>query len=442
MGLKSKRIKWILGIVVLLMSAAPLAAQDELPWWGSHYMPGNVSLTAGIGFTQSYWTNQTTLSLYPGAEVKAFKWRPADLFAIDMGVGGKGAFGFTTGDVAEPLRIGVGPYMSFHLGFRGFGDLGVEGLQYLERLDFFTDIGFQVNLVGERGDLITPIDHTGLNYFLSDNFALTLSTTGDWGTTYGYRSYGLGVMMKFGPKESLGAPPKTETGSGGSVTAAFTAQPIYYYFVSHYWMSLVLAGGYYDDQTYEIGDETIHDFTFRDDDGEEQSLVISRALLHRNDDGTAWWRMEIEESDIDLEEKEETDSWPRQFEFLVNEDHHIFKVRFIDPDSGDVMVYEPDDPTYWDRYQDDPEEERFYNAESIEEHSIGSETVRVPAGSFDTEMYEAEDDEYTFTWWLSDDVPGLLVKVDGQYEAEDIETIEGELQEINRGVTSPWSPAW
>ncbi|MFP4267179.1 MAG: hypothetical protein ACLFQW_04185 [Spirochaetaceae bacterium] len=437
MGLKSKRISWVVGLLVLVLCAAPLAAQDELPWWGSYYMPGNVSVSAGMGIARSYWGNETTFTLYPGAEVKAFKWRPGNLFAVDMGVGGKGAIGFTTGGVSEPLRLGAGPYMSFHLGYRGFGGLGIEGLQYLEPLDFFAHIGLMANFVGGR-DFLTGIDHTGINYFLSDNFALTLSTSGEWGT-YGYRSYGLGVLLKFGPKERLGAPPETEVRTGSSVTGDFMVQPIYYYFVTHYWMSLVLAGGYFDDQSYEVGDETIHHYTFRDQDGEEQEMVLSRALLHRNTDGTAWWGFEIRESDIEAEEGDE--SWPRRFEYLVNEDHHIFKVRFIDPDSEDVVVYEPEDPTYWERYRDDPEG-RFYDAEALAERSVGRDTVRVPAGSFDTEEYQEEDEEYMFTWWLSDEVPGLLVRISGEYYGEDLESIDGELQRINRGVSSPWGPAW
>ena len=440
---KSRRLRFLLCITVLVLTAVPLVAQDQLPWWGSYYMPGNVSVGARFGFD-----NQDALSFFPSFEYKFSKARPANLFPIDFGVGARAGVSYTTGGVDDALRLGFGPYLSAHLGYRGCRGLGIDELRYLEPLDFFVNLGFLFNAVGsDRYGNFSLFTQSGLNYFVNDNFAVTFSY-------FNERAFGIddddlldprpdsrngakiGILLRFGPKEPLGDPPDTTI----DPMPAFTFQAVYYQFVAYYYMSFALAGGFYNDESYEIGDETLHHFTFRDEDGEEGVLAFTRALLHREGDGTAWWRMEIQVIDMARDDQPEG-TMPFEFEFLTNENYHLLKLRYMDPETGEIQLFEPDDPAFWEHMA---ESDLIYDEEAFARYFVGSESITVPAGTFETEKYQADEDEYLFTWWVGElgVVPGLLVRMEGTNKTEGLESIVGELQRINRGVTTPWGPLW
>jgi hypothetical protein len=72
--------------------------------------------------------------------------------------------------------------------------------------------------------------------------------------------------------------------------------------------------------------------------------------------------------------------------------------------------------------------------------SEGSERVRVPAGSYRAERVVAQEEPYEFTWWYTDEVPGLLVKLEAREDGDLV--VEGELEEVLSGVTTPWEEPW
>ncbi len=407
----------LLGLTVLALAAAPATAQEGLGWWGSHYTPGNVMFGAGVGLRP----NPLAIEFYPGAETIFYKWRPANLFAIDFGVGARGVVGFSTGTTGG-LVLGGGPYLAWHWGFRGLGGLS-PFLEYLEPLDVFSAFGLSFLTFpgsGVGGGLVFT-NYSGLNYFLSDNFAVSLSSTFFGG--YGGRTT-LGVTYKIGPKERLGDAPV-----------------VYQHILFDYVFMMSYAWFYYDDN-FSVGDEVTFEYT-QTADGETwmSEFEVTRALLHRGADGTSWWRAEFNHPDM-----EGNPIYPTQYEFRVNEQWDVLEFRYRHPQTGRLRSEVPDDIAKWRMMVD--EQREFADPEEMARYRVGSERLTVPAGTFSTEVYRSRpDDEADWTVWLSNDVPGLIVKFSGTAmvaESDEIETAgaEGILQRVRRDVTSPWTPAW
>ena len=420
----------VLILVALAVLAVPAAAQDDLPWWGSYYMPGNVALSATVN---AWLRNGFTAGLYPGAEVIVAKVRPADAFALDIGVGARGFFEFSSGTQFSSgwLGFGAGPLVTVHLGFRGYSSLA-DALEYLEPVDLFTGLGVDYRAYAFGGGTGTVVhglgitNYTGINYFLTDRLAITAMSAYYFGITGaqwrpGFRG-SIGVTLKTGPKEALGEAPRIER-----VGVDLEGNIVYLGFASMYWSLQAFTGWYADDLNYEVGDETRFRITYRDNRDEER-YTYTRSLLHRNPDGTSWWRLEVDWTDMD------DDTLPTVYEFLVNEQYDVLRLRYMDPARG-LSTFEPRDPAAWrgrvGQRVDDP---------GAYAERLRSEQVRVEAGSFRTDVYRSRDESAQFTWWLTDDVPGTLVKLEGR--TTDGYEVDGELVRIRRGVTSPWTPAW
>ncbi|AFG37308.1 hypothetical protein [Spirochaeta africana] len=419
----------LLIILAVLAGGGNLYAQEEeMGWWGSYYTPGNLTagLVAGLGLDYG-----VSLDLYPNVETKFYKLRPANLFAIDFGIGARGGIHLYTGDDWYPGYTGfsAGPYLSWHLGFRGVENLGITGLEYLARLDLFSSVGINYQLfMGDNAPSagLGLTTFSGLNYFLTDNLALTLSTTYNRRfTTYsGSRRLlrpGIGVLLKLGPKERLADAPDIAIGA-----------PVYLYFQAYYLMAMGLSGGFFDEQSFSVGDETTFTFVFSDEDEDDVEFTVVRTLLYRNDDASRmWWRLGFTHDDMEGEP-----GWPHEFEALTNAQHDILRVRYIDPNTNRLTEYRPDDPSRWRRtYAHTP-----YDRTRLEDYFVRTEQVQVPAGSFTADRHHYAENDYEYTFWVAMDVPGLLIKVEGI--DIDGQSFIGELQRIRRGVGSPWEPAW
>ena len=181
------------------------------------------------------------------------------------------------------------------------------------------------------------------------------------------------------------------------------------------------AGGYgagYGD--FEEGEGAVWDVTFADDGGSE-TIRIERALLRDNGDGTGWWLLRYS-----AEGEEDFLS-----EALIDENYELLAFRYTDPETETIREWRPEQAEGEDMASgDDPEDEDagevaavgFYDG-SYEEYFVGTESVRVAAGTYqadhilieDTYVVEEEggDSEtyqVRYEWWISREVPGELVK--------------------------------
>lgn len=410
-------------ILAALLLAVPVTAQESSSILATHYQPGNVafSLGAGAGFGGGFGA-----TLYPGAEIIVAKVRPAGLFSLDFGLGAKGALSVWRSSFSDVgyYSIGVTPLVSAHLGLRGFA--GSELAEYLDRIDLFTSFGLGYQLVvptgttaGDATGGLAFANFSGVNYFLTDSIALTVSSNYlSSGSTLGAFSAGIGVVFKIGPAEELGERVSLSIPD----LSRLTGEAMYINFASLYWASVSLGGYLPNDETFDVGDGIRFRHRYRSADGQEtDEIEFTRALLSQDGDGSRWWRYEFV---ID----EET----LGFEARVNADSEITLMRYLDPGTDEVITYEPEDGDLWRSF----EEGDFLTAEELDELRTGTERITVPAGTFRTERIETSEDEYAFTWWLSDEVPGRVVRFQGT--SDEAEGTDGELLEVLRGVTSPW----
>lgn len=421
------RPRGVLLVLLLVFALAGTAtAQETGPWLGTHYQPGNTafSLAAGAGFAGGFG-----VSAYPGAEFIVTKFRPGDVLSVDIGAGVKGAFSFWnySGGNYGYLSLGAAPFVSAHFGLRGFA--GNEIAEYLDRLDFFSAIGLGYTMFVPTGDwagLAEPqpgfgfANFSGVNIFLTDQIALTLSSNYISGYDAGF-SAGFGVVYKIGPAEEIGE--RIDISGLGQMSGDL----MYVNFAALYLTTIAMGGYMPSDDTFEDGDGIRFWHRYRDPEDTEdvEEMEFTRALLHTNDDGTKWWRFEFMVDDEEL-----------PFEALIGQEGGIRQLRYIDPATEGVVTYTPDDPYLWEDYEDDD----FWTSEDLEDMRAGSERIRVPAGSFRTDRLEAEEEGYTYTWWLSDEVPGRVVKFEG--ESDDMENVQGELREIMTNVVTPWGVPW
>jgi uncharacterized protein YceK len=210
------------------------------------------------------------------------------------------------------------------------------------------------------------------------------------------------------------------------------------------------AGGYgagYGD--FAEGEGVAWDVTFSDAEDSE-TIRIERALLKDNADGTGWWllRYSADGEDEFLSEA------------LIDGDYQLLAFRYMDPETDTIREWIPeevegDEMTSSD--EDDAEDEGdgpdemaavgFYDG-SYEEYLVGTESVRVPAGTYqadhilieDTYIVEEEGGETAsyqvrYEWWISREVPGELVRYIWANTSDDT-SLSGELVSHRMGYTT------
>jgi len=161
------------------------------------------------------------------------------------------------------------------------------------------------------------------------------------------------------------------------------------------------------------------------DDNDTDEIEYTRALLRINSDGSKWWRAEFG-----------SNGEVSEFEYLVDKSGGLMILRYEDAGTNEVVSYEPSDPdAWWGGYAGS-----VNDREDLDAMSEGTERVRVPAGAYSAEKVTAGEAPYEYLWWYTDEVPGLLVKLEG-YE-DDTLIVEGELREVLHGVTTPWDEPW
>jgi hypothetical protein len=191
------------------------------------------------------------------------------------------------------------------------------------------------------------------------------------------------------------------------------------------------AGGYMAGyQDLSEGEGLTWRLTVTDEDGEE-SVTVERALLKRTAEGKQWWFLSYRSEDGE----------ELLTEALLDNEYQIEIFRYQDPETDEIREWRPEQSDMeegestdgQDKAQEKSAEETpdFY-AGSWQDHVIGTETVRVPAGTYtaeharitveyqaDTgeaseengdEADEGEAQELIYEWWISDEAPGKLVK--------------------------------
>ncbi|MFW6260919.1 MAG: hypothetical protein ACOC6J_04980, partial [Spirochaetota bacterium] len=248
------------GIVLILLSllASTAFGQSGAPRLATHYQPGNVAFSLGAGF--GFGGRGVGVSLYPGAEFIVAKIRPADVLSIDFGAGARGGFTFRsygTTPAAGYIALGGAPFVSAHMGLRGF--TGNEVAEYLDRIDIYTAFGLgylayvPTGAAGAIDGGLAFANFSGVNYFLTDSFAVSLGTNylTSWASGLGGAfSTGVGVMIKIGPAEEVGE----RIDIGVPNLSRMSGDLMYTNFAALYWASIALGGYLPGDETFDEGD--------------------------------------------------------------------------------------------------------------------------------------------------------------------------------------------
>ena len=212
------------------------------------------------------------------------------------------------------------------------------------------------------------------------------------------------------------------------------------------------AGGYvqgYGDFTE--GEGVVWKVTAEDgeDPEESDSLEIERALLKRTAEGNTWWLLRYKD-----EQGEELVS-----ESLLNDDYEMVIFRYRDPETQKIREWKPEssEQESESEAETEVEDEEAPDIEELEaayfygdysDHIVGTESIRVPAGTYTADhvrivdAYTVEDEdgesesyEVRYEWWIDENVPGDLVKYEWTNETEK-SVVKGELIKHKRGYTT------
>lgn len=209
------------------------------------------------------------------------------------------------------------------------------------------------------------------------------------------------------------------------------------------------AGGYvqgYED--FSEGEGVVWKITAEDGESaaDSRSVEIERALLKRTSDGNAWWLLRYTDED-----GEELVS-----ESLMNEDYEMLIFRYRDPETQKIREWKPESSEEGSEAEAEGEEEApdvedveaAYYRGDYSDYIVGTETIRVPAGTYTAEhvriveTYTIEEEngesdtyEVRYEWWIDKDVPGDLVKYEWTNDTEN-SVLRGELLKHQQGYST------
>ncbi len=420
--------KLLIFVVVFFILIFSMSA-DEGVWWGSNYMPGNFVYGGTFSIESDYWGDLSSvpsngyvagLGFAPQVEMLLFKPSFASISPIDFGLAVKGRTGFFfrnyLSTVSDPFfPVGIAALGTAHFGFKGFnlhfsdfGDTPTTLFGYLSHLDYFVNFGLALDIIKENSSasFLGFAAATGVNYFVKDNFMLSAG--------YSYWNGMSGVFI--GGSYKMGKGQKTKD-------INVNIDPFYYkiylaQFYSLYWYTFYAGGFYSDDSNYKVGQGT--EWTLKSDNNSDE-LLLKKALLKTNSDGSKWWQVKYIDDTDEL-----------KYEFLLDKDYKMLKFKFIDEDTGEIREYSPNDASSAE-----------YNKETMVEISDtdykswkqGTERISTKAGSFNADhlLYTEDDSKFVHEWWMVNSVPGQIVKFKWK---DDTETMTGELTAITKNNKS------
>jgi hypothetical protein len=181
----------------------------------------------------------------------------------------------------------------------------------------------------------------------------------------------------------------------------------------------------YGDENYLPGQGTVWTYS-GPGSSSSNSATFERALLKINADSSQWWRFKLDSGKHNI-----------VYEFLVGSDTVVKKVRYQDTDSGAIGEFIPGQP------QQQPNQVQSSMPKSRAEmagYLVGKQQVQVKGGSFMADHYQYGDvnSKGTAEMWLSDKVPGYMVKT-VYTSKKDNKAVTGELVKIESGVKTSLS---
>ncbi len=405
----------IMLILVLPLSVFSDEGETEEIWWGSYYMPGNFAFSIKGAF-ESNSELGGAVALYPCAEYLFYKPIIGVISPFDIGAAAVGRFGIQIGGEATGISAGAGLFGTFHLGFKG---LEFTFSEYLQGLDLFSNIGVVYDFIAPEGDAaelkLGLGTFSGANYYITESIAVTLG----YSSWRGFGGPMIGAVLKLGPGQEVVAKDFSFEKPG------FGYMPYIAQFQALYWYAFAIGGYMFDDSSYKEGDGTIWAITSADTK-EGEKLLVERALLKINADGTKWWKVKFTD---DENEK-------LVYEFLVDPEHRLLKLRYMDEDAKQVQEYtvDPAKDESWGEVDVLTQEDY---AEWVKE----KKTIKVKAGKFQTDyiVNEYKDDKahWIYEWWISTDVPGYMVKY--HWKDSDKDELIGELIKITKNNKSEFN---
>ena len=213
------------------------------------------------------------------------------------------------------------------------------------------------------------------------------------------------------PSDQTQAQPQSR-GAGSAMAYQYQFNAFYSGFWSMSWFG-------YKDINYKPGQGTV--WTFTDSKKASQVMTLERALLKVNADSSQWWRFRFDQGKDSV-----------LYEFLVGPDGLVKKVRYKDPDSGSVQEFVP---------SQDPQQPQAgppaRSREDMAKYKVDRQNVTVKSGSYDTDhyLYTDEKENGTGESWVSQSVPGYMVKTVYTSKKRN-QTMTGELAQIETGVTT------
>ena len=186
------------------------------------------------------------------------------------------------------------------------------------------------------------------------------------------------AYKKMAPKEKLPPPQSANWGS----FMAMQAQVIFTY-------SFTIGGLWLGQIGYEAGEWTKSEI----DTGGGNIVEIEKAYLKADEKGNHWWRI----SWIDGE-----DTWI--YESLISSSGNLLSLRARDTDGNEGEIPVSGEQIYYPP--------REVTQESIEGATIGQENLETKAGVFNCDQVKflASYGQGNVEWWLSNNVPGGVVK--------------------------------
>lgn len=163
---------------------------------------------------------------------------------------------------------------------------------------------------------------------------------------------------------------------------------------------------------------------WEDEEGASDTMYTEQAFLTTDASGE-WWYIALADDEYTIE-----------YEYFVNVDDVVTELLYRDSGMSETKRATVNVPL--DRMDDDDEYgslyERIEAGEAGDEYDVDrrSESVTVPAGTFNAEVYDVTGtdpdtgESIDTTWWRVDSVPGDTVRF--EYRTDDDETYQGRLQ--------------
>jgi len=118
--------------------------------------------------------------------------------------------------------------------------------------------------------------------------------------------------------------------------------------------------------------------------------------LKLNTDGSRWWQVKYIDGSDDF-----------IYEFLLDKEYNLLILKFIDEDTGRVREYtaKEDDLAVYktvDMRAIDDSEYKEWKTETVK--------IKTDAGTFTADHIVHPEEDLSYEWWISSDVPGEMIK--------------------------------